>query len=623
MSLSVSSTSSLHQSRAEYDWLVNRLDRLADQEPARSDCSELNDLAVEWIDLIDAELGHYMAALWTAEFQYQTNLTEYNERQFEDVRAELNAWFLDNLPTARTLHESSRNICNSTAKRLISIFVNQNLPPLADDQETNRQISHLTNEMVDIYSTAVVTDNRGQENRLDPELTNIISTSRDYDELKWAWQGWRNATGLRIKPLYSQLVDNMNRAAVDNGYSDVSKSWQVTDFEQPDIEPMVLRLYEQIEPFYQQLHAYVRRRLTEVYRNHGMDPRGPIPAHILGNMWAQDWVNIYDLVTPYPEVESIDVTSSLLRANYSALRMFREAESFFTSVGLEPMTSDFWNKSMFVRPNDGRQVACHGSASDFYTQTDFRIKMCTQVNADDFQTVHHEMGHIEYFMQYRHLANLFRMGANAAFHEAVGDTVALSVATMQHLYDVHLSDVDPDTMSPEQHINFLMKMALTKVSFLPFALILDKWRFEVFRGDVSPTQYNRRWWQLRERYQGVKAPVARSDDDFDPGSKYHVPANVPYFRYFLSYIGQFQFQKALCQAKGHRGSLHTCDIYRSTAAGDKLMSVLRLGLSRPWREAMRLMTGQREFDARPVLDYFEPLINWLRTKNTGHHVGWQ
>jgi peptidyl-dipeptidase A len=606
------------------NWLESDLDDLISELKRESLCSDdrLNKAAEQWVSILDHDMTGLLNLLAIASWNYTTYLTEENGAKLEAVQAELDNWVADKLPTARTFLKNADQICNDTTVRLLRLFANFMLPPVANSPQTRSRINQLVNGMEEIYSTAAITDSEGREYRLDPELTELMTKSRDYDRLVWAWQGWRNVTGRRIKDQYVELVEKMNEAARDNGYTDVGVAWQMTDFDEADIEQIMGALYDQIKPLYQQIHAYVRRKLISTYPNSGIDPTGPIPAHLLGDMWAQTWSNIADILLPYPDAADPDITAVLHGANYTVLHMFRTAEDFFTSIGLEPMTTDFWAKSVLVRPDDNRPMTCHGSASDFFSQTDFRIKMCTQINADDFQTVHHEMGHIEYFMQYRRLATLFRTGANSAFHEAVGDTIALSVMTPEHLSTIGLLNRQSSTRSHEQEINFLMTMALSKVVFLPFAYIVDKWRYEVFRNDVTRDRYNTEWWKLRQQYQGLKPPVARTDDDFDPGSKYHVPANVPYSRYFLSFIGQFQFHSALCKIKGHTGPLHTCDIYRSRKAGRKLKSVLSLGASKPWQDAMFLMTGQTEFKADAILEYFQPLADWLAVENTGHHVGW-
>jgi len=182
----------------------------------------------------------------------------------------------------------------------------------------------------------------------------------------------------------------------------------------------------------------------------------------------------------------------------------------------------------------------------------------------------------------------------------------------------------------ETSINYLFNTALQKIVFLPFGYVMDKWRWDVFDDTIDTTQYNSHWWKLRETIQGIKSPVERSENDFDPGSKYHIPANVPYIRYFVSHVIQFQFYRSLCIEAGQydpedpSSVLHNCDFYRSKAAGAKLASLLSMGSSKPWPEAMEKITGQQRMDASALRQYFKPLEDWLKAKNKemGETPGW-
>jgi hypothetical protein len=386
-------------------------------------------------------------------------------------------------------------------------------------------------------------------------------------------------------------------------------------------------MWRQVAPLYYQLHAYVRRRLRETYGPERVTEGGAIPAHLLGNMWAQQWDGLYDLLIPYPNATLPDVTASLKEKGFTPRRMFELADNFYQSLGMEPMTAEFWNRSILEKPRDGRKLVCHPSSINMFDRNDFRIRMCTEVTDHDLFTIHHEMGHVQYFMNYRHLPVLLQDGANSAFHEAVGDTVYYSVATPQHLAAIGL--VPKLEATDEYDINFLMRQALLKIPLLPFSLLVDKWRWSVFRGDTPPERYNQEWWKLRFDYQGVKPPVSRDEGDFDPGAKFHIPDNTPYIRYYISTVLQVQFHKALCEAmweETHSAdrALHHCDIYRSRAAGERFRSMLSLGAAVPWRDALQTLTGHRQLDIRPLVDYYKPLYDWLVQNNAAHAqtVGW-
>jgi peptidyl-dipeptidase A len=378
------------------------------------------------------------------------------------------------------------------------------------------------------------------------------------------------------------------------------------------------RLWQQVKPLYDDLHCYVRAQLSKKYGADKVPLDKPIPAHLLGNMWAQEWANVYPLVEPFPGQANLDVTAALQKQNYDPVKMVKLGESFFTSLGLDALPQTFWERSQFVKPKD-RDVVCHASAWDVQFSNDLRIKMCIKINEEDLVTIHHELGHNYYFRYYYQLPVLFQQGANDGFHEAIGDALTLSI-TPEYLQRVGI--LGAVEKNEKNLINLQMKDALEKVAFLPFGKLIDQWRWDVFSGKTSPANYNAAWWELRRKYQGVAAPVARSEQDFDPGAKYHIPANVPYTRYFLARILQFQFHRSLCQAAGIKGPLHECSIYGNKEAGKRLQAMLAMGASRPWPEALHALTGQREMDATAMLDYFAPLQTWLKTQNQGQKCGW-
>ncbi len=449
------------------------------------------------------------------------------------------------------------------------------------------------------------------------ELSRVIAESRDEPELRAAWAGWRTISP-PMRPEYRRFVELMNRGARELGFADAGDLWRAGyDMDSEAFVAEVERLWAQVEPLYAQLHCHVRARLGDYYGHDLVPQDGPIPAHLLGNMWAQSWTNIYDLVAPEGPGIGYDLTSLLEENGYDARAMVEQAESFFTSLGFAPLPETFWDRSLFTKPAD-REVVCHASAWDIDARDDVRIKMCIEVNAEDFQTIHHELGHNFYQRAYKDQPYLYRRGANDGFHEAIGDAIALSV-TPAYLVRIGLLAEEPDA---SRDVGLLMRDALDKIAFLPFGLLVDQWRWRVFSGEIPPERYNAGWWDLRERYQGVAQPVARTEEDFDPGAKYHIPANTPYTRYFLSTILQFQFHRALCRAAGYEGPLNRCTIYGSQEAGRRLAEMLELGKSRPWQDALESLTGSRELDATAIVDYFAPLMEWLRAQNADRSCGW-
>jgi peptidyl-dipeptidase A len=448
-------------------------------------------------------------------------------------------------------------------------------------------------------------------------LSKILSESRDPAELLDVWRGW-HAVGAPMRDRYARFVELSNKGARELGFPNTGAMWR-SGYDMPpdEFSKEVERIWQQVQPLYLSLHTYVRTKLGEKYGTQLVPPNGMIPAHLLGNMWAQEWGNISDLVVPPASAPAFDLSQLLRAKNTDAKGMAKYGEGFFTSLGFAPLPTTFWERSLFTKPAD-REVVCHASAWDIDNLDDIRIKMCIEVTGEDFVTVHHELGHNFYQRAYKNQPFLFKNGANDGFHEAIGDAIALSI-TPEYLQKVGLLSRLPGT---ESDTALLLRQAMDKVAFLPFGLLIDQWRWKVFSGEVKPADYNKAWWELRNKYQGISAPVARSEADFDPGAKFHVPANTPYTRYFLARVLQFQFHRALCREAGFTGPLHRCSIYGSKAAGAKLNAMLTAGQSKPWPEILFETTGERRMDGTALLEYFAPLQKWLDEQNRGKTVGW-
>jgi peptidyl-dipeptidase A len=442
------------------------------------------------------------------------------------------------------------------------------------------------------------------------DLEDILSSSRNPEELKRAWLGWHGISP-KYRKDYARFVELGNKGAREMGFKDLGAMWRSNyDMEPDQFAAETERLWQQVKPLYDSLHAYVRAKLRQTYGDAVVPATGPIPAHLFGNMWAQQWGNIHDVVKPPATAPTYDLTQILAGKKTDARQMVRYGEGFFTSLGFEPLPQTFWERSLFTKPED-RDVVCHASAWDIDSQKDVRIKMCIKINEEDFTTIHHELGHNYYQMAYAPQPPLYQNSANDGFHEAIGDTIALSV-TPEYLKQLgFINQVPPESAD----IDLLLRLALDKVAFLPFGYLVDQWRWKVFSGEAGAGDYNKAWWELREKYQAVSAPAPRSENDFDAGAKYHVPGNTPYARYFLAHILQFQFHRALCREAGYQGPLNRCSIYGNKQAGEKLKAMLAMGQSRPWPEALKALTGEDKMDATAILDYFAPLKAWLDEQN--------
>ncbi|MBN9657745.1 MAG: M2 family metallopeptidase [Acidobacteria bacterium] len=449
------------------------------------------------------------------------------------------------------------------------------------------------------------------------DITKIMATSRDPKQLLDAWSGWHSISP-PMKKDFVRLVELANKGSKEIGFADTGALWRSQYDMPPDEFAKELdRLWEQVKPLYLQLHAYTRWKLREKYGKDAVPESGPIPAHLLGNIWAQQWNNVYPLLAPKDADVGYDLNAILKAKKTDALQMVKYGEGFFTSLGFAPLPPTFWERSLFVRPKD-RDVVCHASAWDVDNDNDLRVKMCIDITEEDFDTIHHELGHNFYQRAYNKQPFLFRNSANDGFHEAIGDTIALSL-TPDYLIKLGMINKAPDA---SKDIGLLLQKALDKVAFLPFGLLIDQWRWKVYSGQVPPDKYNQAWWELRQKYQGVAPASARGEEFFDPGAKYHVPGNVPYTRYFLAHILQFQFHKALSETAGCKDPVNRCSIYGNKEAGKRLADGLELGISKPWPDALEKLTGSRQMDGNAVRAYFAPLEKWLIEQNKGKPVGW-
>ena len=489
--------------------------------------------------------------------------------------------------------------------------------PAPSTEGAAEELAKITTGLDATYGTGTF-NYKGKDLTLD-ELSTIIETSRDPEELKAVWEGWRTISPV-MKGDYARMVEIANEGARELGYPSLDQMWLSNyDMAPEEMEAEVDRLWGQVEPLYKELHCYARNRLNAQYGDDVQPKTGPIRADLLGNMWAQDWSGIYDVVKTDTPGPSYNLTARLVEKGFDPIKMVKTGEGFFTSLGLAPLPATFWERSMITRP-EGREVVCHASAWDLDNKEDVRIKMCTEVNEEDFDTVHHELGHNFYQRAYMDQDFIYKDGAHDGFHEAIGDFIGLSI-TPEYLKQIGL--IDESEMPPaDADTALLLNVALKKVAFLPFALTVDGWRWDVLSGKTAPEDYNEAWWAKRLELQGIVPPGERPADAFDPGAKYHIPGNTPYLRYFLSYVMQFQFHKAACEQAGWEGPLHRCSIYNNKEVGERFNAMMEMGASKPWPDALESFTGTREMDGSAIVEYFDPLMVYLKEQNASQSCGW-
>lgn len=613
----------------------------SDQKAAvgKGTAAEADKFVAELNDDLRKMTPHISAANWLQ----STYITDDSQLIASKANEELLAW------QSRRVEESKRfngvEGMSADTARAIALLKNVSAPA-PSDPALQGELSKLLSKMEANYGSGKWCRAENDCLVLD-DIEKIIDDPNQTPEARAAaWKGWQE-TAKPIRKDYQRFVEIVNQGAKEMGFADAGEVWRGGyDMTPAQFAEEVERLWGQVKPLYNELHCHVRAKLNAKYGDAIVPKTGTIPSHLLGNMWAQQWSNIYPLLEPHKGVASLDVTSALKKQREAlvaelrktekvstpvefaelqhkadkamSVKMTRVAEDFYVSLGMPKLPESFWQKSLLTRPRD-RDVVCHASAWDMNMAGDVRIKQCIVPTEDQLTTIHHELGHIYYDLMYNKQPPMFQGGAHDGFHEAIGDTVTLSL-TPVHLNKIGL--VPPQKAEPKAVINSQMKWALDKIVFLPWGKLVDQWRWQVFSGEVKPDGYNAAWWKLREQYQGVSAPVARTEEDFDPGAKYHIPGNTPYTRYFLAFVLQFQFQKALCETAGHKGPLHECNVYGNKEAGAKFMAMLQAGASKPWPETLEKLTGGKQMDGSALIEYFQPLMAYLKEQNQGQSCGW-
>jgi len=582
---------------------IFRNDKSTDEQEAREFLQYYND---EKLRLLNLETITY--------WNYTTNITDHNDLANQIASGKL----------ASFESEASRLAARFDPSNFSEEIVRQ-LKRVGSKMLSSEEMSEmavLKSSMGAIYAKAKVCLDEGDCLNLEPGLTKIMAHSTNYTERLFVWENWRKEVGRKSKKAYERFIELKNAQSVLNGYEDLGDEWRKR-YESETFEEDMEEIYKQMEPFYKELHAYVRRKLYDTYGPEHIDLDGALPAHLLSDMWGRFWNNLYPLLEPYSGKVAIDASDEMKKQNYTVKKMFKTADDFYASMGLDRVPDSFWELSMLEKPK-GRDVICHATAWDFWDQKDYRIRMCTNdYNFEDLQVIHHELGHIQYYQQYKTLPVMYMDGANDGFHEAIGELMAMVSSTPKHLHKIGL--IKDLVQDPEVDINFLMSQALITISTLPFHLTNDLWRWKAFSGRIKVEKWNEEFWKMKEDIVGVKAPVPRTKEDLDPPSLYHINQDWDMMRYFTRTILQFQFAESLCKIAGEEGPLYQCDFSGSLEAGTAFKKMLQLGSSKPWQDALESLTGERKMSAKPIIKYFEPLQEWLvkENKKNGDTPGWK
>ncbi len=574
--------------------------------------------ASDWIDMVEQDLFDY--SLEAAKI-YWINAT-YITQDTDALAAQIGAEGTEksvNYALEAAKYAQVSGLDPEVARKLDMLRTGIVLPA-PTTQGAATELNEIATSLNSQYGKGKGTLNGAEINGSDIEAE-MGNLERSPDELSEMWASWHSQVGAPMKDDYARMVAIANEGAEELGFDDVGAMWRANyDMTPQEFAAEKERLWEEVKPLYMALHTYVRSKLNEKYGNDIQPATGAIRADLLGNMWAQEWGNIYPLVAPEGAGDvGYDLTDLIAKKGFSEVDMVRVGEDFFSSLGFDALPETFYERSQFVKPAD-REVVCHASAWDLDNKDDIRIKMCIKPNADDFITIHHELGHNYYQRAYKEQDYLHLNGANDGFHEAIGDMIALSI-TPEYLVQIDMLD-RADVPGADKDIGLLLRQAMDKVAFFPFAHLVDKWRWGVFDGSITPATYNDAWTGLRTQYQGIVPPVERPADAFDPGAKYHIPGNTPYTRYFLARLLQFQFYKAACDQAGWDGPLHRCSFYGNKEVGKNLNAMLEMGASKPWPDALEAFTGSREMSGTAMVEYFAPLMSWLEEQNRGKPQGW-
>ncbi len=583
-----------------------------------SEQSDQNEDLDKFLELVEEENKKDGPVIYSASWISSNFITYDSQKVIADYGTR---YTLKSLERSRQASAFDDLKTTSENRRMLNILKSSFVMPPPLDEDLAAELSEISTGLEAMYGAGEHCFEDGSCYDLEA-FESIIDTSRNPEELLKAWKGWHEI-GKPMKPMYMRMVEIGNKGSKDLGYDGLSDLWfSKYDMPAEDFLNETDRVWEEVKPLYDALHCHVRAKLNEHYGDEVVPDEGPLPVHLLGNMWGQSWSNIYDLVyTEQSKSNSIDVTKIINDKEINEIEMVEYAEDFFISIGFEPLPSTFWERSLFIKPRD-RSVVCHASAWNLDpANNDLRIKMCIQRNEEDFITIHHELGHIFYYQAYNHLPTLFQGGANDGFHEAFGDLLTLSI-TPDYLTQIGFISEEEANIAKEDPIGLLMKQALEGVVVVPWALMLDKWRSGVFNGEIKEEELNSSWWKLRKQYQGISTNEQRSEEYFDPGAKYHIPGNTPYTRYYLARIMQYQFHEALCNEAKFDGPLHECSIYGNKDAGEKIISTMAMGQSAPWQDAFENLTGSRQLSGNSILNYYAPLKDWLDEQNKERTCGW-
>jgi len=443
------------------------------------------------------------------------------------------------------------------------------------------------------------------------DIDNLLERSRDLDERRRAWEASKEI-GKELRGGLAELQKLRNAVAREMGYSSFH-ALQVADYDLTvaEMDALLQGFLRDTRPLYAQLHTWVKHELAKRY---GVPPPpGAIPAHWINNRWAQNWTGIVEAANLDRYFEGREPSWIL-----------KQAEAFYVSLGFGPLPDSFWKKSDLypVPVGEKRKKNSHGSAWHIDLGSDVRSLMSVEPNTRWFKTTHHELGHIYYYLSYTRpeVPPLLRAGANRAFHEGIGELIA--IASLQTPYLKAAGILPPE--KEIETIPFLLNEALAEtVPFIAWSVgVMSRWEEDLYEKDLSAGEYNARWWRYKKENQGIEPPSPRGEEYCDPASKTHINDDpAQYYDYAIATVLKYQLHDHIAR-KILKQDPRSANYYGSKEVGDFLKSILKQGATRPWREVLREATGE-DLSTKALLEYFRPLQEWLEKENAGRKIGWE
>jgi len=560
----------------------------------------IEEYTAEWLKLYKAE-GEAQWAANTRIVEGDDTIEEEANRASEAMAAFSGS--VETIEKTRAFLERKDRLDPLQVKQLEAILYQAANSPQTAPDLVKRRIAAETEQNSKLFGFDFTIDGKSVSTN---EIDDLLEDSNDLDARLNAWRASKEV-GKVLKGGLAELVSLRNQTVQALGYDNYFH-YQVSDYGMTVDEMMALnrQLVEDLRPLYRELHTWARYEFAKRY---GVDEVPDLlPAHWLPNRWAQDWSS---MVT----VEGLDIDGAL--ADKEPEWLVKQAERFYRSLGFGELPASFWEKSSLypLPPDANYKKNTHASAWHIDLQDDVRCLMSVVPSARWYETTHHELGHIYYYISYTNpdVPPLLREGANRAFHEGVGSL--LGMASMQKPFMAGLGLVDPDAETDQ--IKALLKEALNTVVFIPFSAgTMTHFERDLYAGGLTKDEFNKRWWAHVRSFQGVAPPQPRGEDYCDAATKTHIINDAAqYYDYALSYVILHQLHDHIAKNILDQDPRQT-NYYGSKDVGKFLYDILKLGGSEDWRKVMRDRLGQ-ELSAKPMLDYFEPLLAWLQERNQG------